>query len=108
MGIGGGQWVVRYRNKASKPMKLPKAKTYALEMVKGIRPGRMVADPIGRLLRLHLDVLEPMPEMAEIRAIGTADYPPLYSRHWRNWRPQRAAITSLSITLTAIPSCPIV
>ena len=78
MGVGGGRWVVRYRDKASRPMKLPKAKTYALEMVKGIRPGRMVADPIGRLLRLHLDVLEPMPEMAEIWAIETADYPPLY------------------------------
>src|SRR5262245_46051813 len=34
-GIGGGLWVVRYRNKASKPMRLPKAKTYALEMVRG-------------------------------------------------------------------------
>ena len=49
IGVGGGRWVARYRNKASKPMKLPKAKTYALEMVKGIRPGKLVADPIGRL-----------------------------------------------------------
>ena len=60
-------------------MRLAKAKAYAIEMVKGIRPRRMVADPLGRLLRLHLDVLEPMPEMAEIWAIETADYPPLYS-----------------------------
>ena len=27
--------------KTSRPMKLPKAKTYALEMVKGIRPGKV-------------------------------------------------------------------
>ena len=76
---GGGRWVARYRGKASRPMRLAKAKAYAIEMVKGIRPRRMVADPLGRLLRLHLDVLEPMPEMAEIWAIETADYPPLYS-----------------------------
>ena len=81
MAVGGGRWVVRYRNKSSKPMKLPKAKTYALEMVKGIRPG--IKPPNGdlnRLHRLHLDALEPMPEMAEIWAIETADYPPLYFR----------------------------
>ena len=80
LAVGGGRWVARYRNKSSKPMKLPKAKTYALEMVKGIRPGKIIADPIGRLHRLHLDALEPMPEMAEIRARETADYPPLYSK----------------------------
>ena len=81
MAVGGGRWVVRYRNKSSKPMKLPKAKTYALEMVKGIRPG--IKPPNGdlnRLHRLHLDALEPMPEMSEIRARETADYPPLYSK----------------------------
>ena len=61
-------------------MKLPKAKTYALEMVKGIRPGKVITDTIGRLQRLHLDVHEPMPEMARIWAIETADYPALYSR----------------------------
>jgi hypothetical protein len=43
MGIGGGLWVVRYRDKSSKPMKLPKAKTYALEMVKGISQERFIA-----------------------------------------------------------------
>jgi hypothetical protein len=80
MGIGGGLWVVGYRDKCSKPMKLPKAKTYALEMVRGIRPGNVTADPIGRLHRLHLDVHEPMPELAQVWAIETADYPPLYSR----------------------------
>ena len=81
MGIGGGLWVVRYRNKSSKPMKLPKAKTYALEMVKGIRPGKVIADPIGRLQRLHLDVHEPMPEMAQVWAMETADYPlPVFLR----------------------------
>ena len=39
MGIGNGLWVVRYRTKASRPLKLNAAKTYAIEMVKGIRPG---------------------------------------------------------------------
>jgi len=73
MGIGGGLWIVRYRDKSSKPMKLPKAKVYALEMVKGIRPGLVIADPIGRLHRLHLDVQEPMPEIAQVWAIETAD-----------------------------------
>ena len=80
MGIGSGLWVVRYRGKSSKPMKLPKAKIYALEMARGIRQGKVIADPIGRLHRLHLDVHEPMPEMAQVWAIETADYPPLYSR----------------------------
>ena len=64
MGIGGGLWVVRYRSKSSKPMKLPKARTYALEMVRGVRPGMVIADPIGRLHRLHLDVHEFMPHLA--------------------------------------------
>ena len=80
LGIGSGLWVVRYRDNCSKPMKLPKAKTYALEMVKGVRPGKLIADTIGRLHRLRLDVEEPMPEMAQVWAIETADYPPLYSR----------------------------
>jgi hypothetical protein len=78
--VGRGLWVVRYCDKSSKPMKLPKARTYALEMVKGIRPGKVIADPIGRLHRLHLDAHEPMPEMAQVWATETADYPPLYSR----------------------------
>jgi hypothetical protein len=80
MGIGGGLWIVRYRDKSSKPMKLPKAKVYALEMVKGIRPGKVIADQIERLQRLHVDVQEPMPGMAQVWAIETADYPILYSR----------------------------
>ena len=49
MGIGNGRWIIRYRDKASKPMKLPAARKYALEMVRGIRPGRVVTDPIGKL-----------------------------------------------------------
>ena len=53
MGIGNGRWIVRYRNTASKPMKLPAAKKYALEMVRGIRLGRVVADPIGDLNRMQ-------------------------------------------------------
>jgi hypothetical protein len=80
MGIGGGLWVVRYRDKASRAMQLPKARTYALEMVKGIRPERVIPDPIGRLQRLHVEVHEPMPELAQVWAIETANYPPLYSR----------------------------
>jgi hypothetical protein len=61
-------------------MKLPKAKTYALEMVKGIRPGKVIADPSGRLHRLHVDANEPMPDKVLVWAVETADYPPLYSR----------------------------
>jgi hypothetical protein len=49
MGVGNGQWIVRYRNKASRPMKLNAAKKYAIEMVRGVRPGRVVADPIAEL-----------------------------------------------------------
>jgi hypothetical protein len=51
MGVGNGRWIVRYRNKASRPMKLPAARKYAPEMMRGIRPGRVVADPIGDLNR---------------------------------------------------------
>jgi hypothetical protein len=58
MGIGNGRWIVRYRNKASKPMKLPAAKKYALEMVRGIRPGRVVIDPIGDLNRMQAVLAE--------------------------------------------------
>ena len=58
MGIGNGRWIVRYRNKASKPMKLPAAKKYALEIVKGIRPGRVVTDPIGDLNRMQAVLVE--------------------------------------------------
>ena len=54
MGIGGGLWVVRYRNKASRPMNLSPAKRYALEMVRGIRPGRVLADPIKYLTQLQI------------------------------------------------------
>ena len=58
MGIGNGRWIVRYRSKASKPMKLPAARKYALEMVGGIRPGRVVADPIGDLNRMQAVLAE--------------------------------------------------
>ena len=106
MAVSGGRWVVRYRNAASKPMKLPKAKTYALEMVKGVRPGKLVGDPIGRLLRLHLDVLEPMPEMAEIRAIETADYPPLYSRPLKELEAPNSADCQLEYYPDGYPKLP--
>ena len=52
MAVGNERWVVRYRNKASRPMKLPAAKKYAIEMVKGVRPGRVVDDPIRELNRM--------------------------------------------------------
>ena len=58
MGTGNGRWIVRYRNKASKPMKLPAARKYALEMVRGIRPGRVVTDPIGDLNRMQAVLAE--------------------------------------------------
>jgi hypothetical protein len=80
MGIGYGLWIVRYRNKASKPMKLPAAKKYAVETVKGIRPGRVVTDPIGdlntmaaALIGANNDWLPPVePELVEyIREVET-------------------------------------
>ena len=70
-------------------MKLPKAKQYALEMVKGIRPGKIIPDPIGRLHRLHLDALEAMPSLTQVWAIETANYPPV-----------RCAINGQSLTTT--------
>jgi hypothetical protein len=54
MGIGGGLWVVRYRTKASRPMKLNAAKRYAIEMIKGIRPGIIITDPIKHLTQLQI------------------------------------------------------
>ena len=80
MGVGGGRWVARYRGKASTPMRLAKAKGYAIEMVKGIRPGKVITDPIRNLHHLHLKFAEPTPSLAEIWAIETSDYPPLTMR----------------------------
>src|SRR5262245_25441456 len=37
MGVGNERWIVRFRNRASKPMRLAAAKVYAVEMIKGIR-----------------------------------------------------------------------
>jgi hypothetical protein len=87
-------------------MKLPKAKVYGLEMVKGIRPGKVTADPIGRLLRLHLVVLEPMPEMAEIWAIETADYPPLYLRPLEELEAPNSADSQLEYYPDGYPKLP--
>ena len=64
MGLDDGFWVVRYRNKASKPMKLNKAKTYALEMVKGVRPGVIVTDPIADLHCLSLGPEPLIPDLS--------------------------------------------
>jgi hypothetical protein len=49
MGVGNGQWIFRYRNRASRPMRLNAVKRYALEMVRGVRPGRVLTDPIRNL-----------------------------------------------------------
>src|SRR5262245_5531478 len=76
-GVGSGLWVARYRGKASRPMRLAKAKAYAIEMVKGIRPGKVITDPIRNLHHLHLKFAEPLPSIAEVWAIETANYPPL-------------------------------
>ena len=65
MGIGNGRWIVRYRNRASRPMKLPAAKRYALEMIRGIRPGRIVTDPIGDLNRMQVVLAEYAAIMAD-------------------------------------------
>jgi hypothetical protein len=58
MGIGHGLWVARYRNRASRPMKLPAAKRYAIEMIRGIRPGKIATDPIGDLNRMQAVLAE--------------------------------------------------
>ena len=88
-------------------MKLPKAKTYALEMVKGIRPGKIVTEPIGRLLRLHLDALEAHAQ--PYSSLGYRDLQttllPLRDRRQLDY--QMATIVNLSITLTAIQNSPI-
>jgi hypothetical protein len=53
------------------------ARQYVVEMIKGIRPGKSLADPIRHLHKLQVDLAEPMPTLAEVRAIETANYPPL-------------------------------
>ena len=57
MGVGNGRWIVRYRNKASRPMKFPAAKKYALEMIKGIRPGIILDDPTAHLNKITAAVI---------------------------------------------------
>jgi hypothetical protein len=49
VGVGGGLWLARYRNKTSRPMTLRRAKKYLHEMVDRLRPGKRVADPIEHL-----------------------------------------------------------
>jgi hypothetical protein len=53
IGVGNGRWVVRYRNKHSRLLKLPAARRYALEMIRGIRPGRTVEDTLAELNRIQ-------------------------------------------------------
>ena len=57
MGIGNGRWIARYRNRASRPMKLPAAKTYALEMTKGIRPAIVLQEPVAHLNKITAAVI---------------------------------------------------
>ena len=80
--VGGGQWIVRHRDTASKPMKLTKARSWCLETIRGIRPTlkRTTAEHIARLNRLHLDAIEPMPTLAEVVAIERETFPPLTRR----------------------------
>jgi hypothetical protein len=59
MGVGNGQWIVRYRHRASKPMRSAKAKAYALEMVRGIWAGKTLTDSIQNL---HQETLKTMGE----------------------------------------------
>ena len=59
MGVGNGIWIVRHRHKASKPMRLTKAKACALEMVAGVWDGRVLTDPIKNL---HQETLKAMGE----------------------------------------------
>jgi hypothetical protein len=54
IGVGDGLWVARYRNKVSRPMKVTACKRYVLEMIRGIRPGIIVSDPIKQLLSLQI------------------------------------------------------
>jgi hypothetical protein len=68
MGIGNARWIVRYRNKSSRPMKLPAARKYALEMIKGIRSGRVVHDPIGELNAMQSVIAEYEAIMSERQA----------------------------------------
>src|SRR5262245_16464192 len=75
MAVGKGKWVVRYKDRASRPMTLAKAKTYGIEMVRGIRPGIAVKDHIARLHSLQVD--DPMPTLADVWRIETWNYPPL-------------------------------
>jgi hypothetical protein len=123
MGIGSGKWIARYRNKWSKAMTLAKAKQYALEMVKGIRPGRVPADPIRHV---HLETLRAMGDSPVIPAplnIMGGD-----RREWNHPRtidrgavaeilrsecpmfvdqqnPCKATITRFNATKMAIPGC---
>jgi len=57
MGIGNGLWIIRYRDKASRLMKLPAARKYALEMVKGTRPGIILDDPVSHLNKITAAVM---------------------------------------------------
>ena len=57
VGIGSGFWITRYRRAASRPLPIHKAKIYALEMVKGIRPGIIPDDPARHLNKITAGVM---------------------------------------------------
>ena len=57
VGIGSGFWIARYRRAASRPLPIHKAKIYALEMVRGIRPGITLDDPVTHLNKVTAGVM---------------------------------------------------
>jgi hypothetical protein len=65
MGIGDGKWVVRYRDRTSKPMTLTKAKRMAAEIIKGVWQTDIVTAPIDYLNRLQI------PEAPRAPVVGT-------------------------------------
>ena len=52
VGIGSGLWIARYRRSASRPLPIHKAKIYAHEIVKGIRPGIILDDSVTLLNKI--------------------------------------------------------
>ena len=86
MGVGGGRWIVRYRNKASKPMRLPKARDYALEMVKGVWAGQTLIDPIHHPHQACLKMMEEVPRRA-------------------SWLPKRPVCSRVTVTGLSAITC---
>jgi hypothetical protein len=79
--VGAGRWIVRCRNKTSRPMVLAKARRYASELIKGIRPGIVLDDPIGHLNRIS--VIEP-PSAGQITDIMGGQHRGCLDREFRD------------------------